>query len=96
MQVIKSIFKFNRSPEARWFLYVSIAFLMVVYNELSKYETFSEIPNLKLALIVIAATVQGLVAWRAFIDQSISRADNDDDSADKPSNSTTVPPTSGS
>ena len=62
------------SVHVRWFLYVSIAFLMSVYNELNNFKSLSEITNLKLFLICIFSSLQALIAWRAFIDQSLSRS----------------------
>lgn len=86
LKFIKLIFKYYSSTEAKWFLYVSIAVLLSIYTALDKYTNFSDLSPLKWVLLIIFSILQGLTAWRAFTDQSLSR--------DK-INSTTVPSLSG-
>lgn len=53
-----------------YFLIAAIPSLMV---DLGKYKSFSDIGDIALAVIVANFMLQGLIAVRAFIDQSISR-----------------------
>ena len=53
-----------------YFLIASIPALMV---DLGQYKSFNEITDIALAVIVANFVLQGLIAVRAFIDQSISR-----------------------
>jgi len=59
-----------------WFralLYFSIAAIPVIIAELSKYKTFSDISDVTFFIIISNVLLQGIIAVRAFIDQSISR-----------------------
>lgn len=60
------------------FLYVSIASLTTLIADLSSHKSFSELTDIGLAVIGINFVLQGLIAWRAYLDQSVSR-----DRADK-------------
>lgn len=53
-----------------YFLIASIPALMV---DLGQYKSFKEISDIALAIIIANFVLQGLIAVRAFIDQSISR-----------------------
>ena len=53
-----------------YFLIASIPALMV---DLGEYKSFKEISDIALAIIIANFVLQGLIAVRAFIDQSISR-----------------------
>ena len=53
-----------------YFLIASIPTLMV---DLGEYKSFKEISDIALAIIIANFVLQGLIAVRAFIDQSISR-----------------------
>lgn len=55
---------------ALYFFIASIPALMV---DIQQYKTFSEISDISLAVIISNFVLQGLIAVRAFIDQSISR-----------------------
>jgi uncharacterized membrane protein YdbT with pleckstrin-like domain len=55
------------------FLYVSIASLTTLIADLSVHKSFSEITDIGLAIICINFALQGLIAWRAYLDQSVSR-----------------------
>ena len=59
---------------ALYFLIASIPALMV---DLGQYKSFSEISDITLAIIMCNFVLQGLIAVRAFIDQSISRTQKD-------------------
>jgi len=59
-----------------WFkasLYCLIAAIPVIIAEFSKYKTFSDISDITLFIIIANVLLQGLIAVRAFIDQSITR-----------------------
>jgi len=63
-----------------WFraaLYFSIASLPSLIAELSKYKTFDEISPIAKTIILANCLFQGIIAVRAFVDQSISRAATD-------------------
>jgi len=60
-----------------WFravLYFSIASIPTLIAELSKYKTFDEITPIAKTIILANVIFQGIIAVRAFVDQSISRA----------------------
>lgn len=59
---------------ALYFFIASIPALMV---DLGQYKSFSEISDIALAVIMCNFVLQGLIAVRAFIDQSISRTQKD-------------------
>lgn len=54
-------------------LYFFIAAIPALMVDLNQYKTFSEISNITLTIIIANFILQGLIAVRAFIDQSISR-----------------------
>ncbi len=63
-----------------WFramLYFMIACLPPFIAELSKYTSFQEISPVAKTIIVANCILQGIIAVRAFADQSISRASTD-------------------
>lgn len=63
-----------------WFravLYFSIASIPTLIAELSKYKTFDEITPIAKTIIIANVLFQGIIAVRAFVDQSISRATSD-------------------
>ena len=63
-----------------WFramLYFLIASLPPFIAELSKYKTFDEISPIAKTIILANCIFQGIIAVRAFVDQSISRASVD-------------------
>jgi len=57
----------------RAFLYFAIAAIPAFIMDLSRYKSYSEISNVALTLILANMLLQGFIAVRAFIDQSISR-----------------------
>jgi len=57
----------------RAFLYFAIAAIPAFITDLSHYKTFSDISNVALTVIIANMVLQGFIAVRAFIDQSISR-----------------------
>ena len=58
---------------ARALLYFFIASLPILIAEFSKYKTLGEISSISIIIIAAKAVLQGLIAVRAFIDQSLSR-----------------------
>ena len=57
----------------RALLYFFIAAIPALMVDLGQYKSFSEISDIAIAVIVANFVLQGLIAVRAFIDQSISR-----------------------
>lgn len=60
-----------------WFraiLYFMIASLPPFIAELSKYKSFNDISSIATTIILANCVFQGIIAVRAFVDQSISRA----------------------
>ena len=63
--------------DCAWFralLYFLIASLPPLITELGKYKTFEEISPVAKTIILANCVFQGIIAVRAFVDQSISRA----------------------
>jgi len=58
-------------------LYFLIAAIPTLMVDLGQYKTFSEISSIAVAIIIANFILQGLIAVRAFIDQSISRTQKD-------------------
>lgn len=58
----------------RGFLYISIASLTALMSDLSGFKQFNEISQVGLAIIIINFILQGFIAWRAYIDQSLTDA----------------------
>ena len=54
-------------------LYFFIAAIPALITDISQFKSFSEISQIGLTVIVANFFLQGLIAVRAFIDQSISR-----------------------
>ena len=55
-------------------LYIGIASFTTLITDLGDYKSFAEINPVKAAIIGINFILQGLIAWRAFLDQSVGRA----------------------
>jgi hypothetical protein len=55
-------------------LYILIASLTGLVSDLSDFKSFNEIGQIKALIIVINIILQGCIAWRAFLDQSVGRA----------------------
>lgn len=58
----------------RGFLYISIASLTALMSDLSGFKQFSEISQVGITIIIINFILQGFIAWRAYIDQSLTDA----------------------
>lgn len=54
-------------------LYFFIAAIPAFITDISQFKSFSEISQVSLVIIISNFILQGLIAVRAFIDQSISR-----------------------
>jgi hypothetical protein len=63
----------------RGFLYISIASLTALMSDLSGFKQFNEISPVIYAQIIINFFLQGFIAWRAFIDQTISDVKRDEE-----------------
>ena len=61
------------------FLYISIASLTALMSDLSGFKQFNEISPVIYAQIIINFFLQGFIAWRAFIDQTISDVKRDEE-----------------
>jgi low affinity Fe/Cu permease len=61
-------------PVTRLFIYISIACLTSLMKDFSQYQTFDQISAVTWILIIINFFLQGLVAWRAYIDGSYQDA----------------------
>mgnify|MGYP003340769401 CR=1 FL=1 len=70
------VFKYN-STRVRWALYVGTAFLVSMYTAMQGYKSFGEIGFYGFIMMLISSAIQGLVAWRAFIDQSMQKAEQE-------------------
>lgn len=57
----------------RALLYFFIAAIPAFITDISQFKSFSEISQVTLVMIISNFILQGLIAVRAFIDQSISR-----------------------
>ena len=57
----------------RAMLYVAIAALAALMADLAGLQSFSELNAVGAVIIAINFTLQGLIAWRAFLDQTLSR-----------------------
>jgi len=57
----------------RALLYFLIAAIPALMVDLGQFKSFSEVSNIALAIIICNFVLQGLIAVRAFLDQSISR-----------------------
>lgn len=66
----------NFMRDCAWFravLYFFIAAIPALITDLSGYKSYSEISSIAFTIIVANMLLQGFIAVRAFIDQSISR-----------------------
>lgn len=61
----------------RAFLYFAIAAIPALMVDLGQYKNFSEISDITLAIIACNFVLQGLIAVRAFMDQSLSRVNKE-------------------
>lgn len=66
--------KIMGGPISRLFIYVAIASLTSLMNDFSKYQSLDEISQITWIMIYLNFTLQGLIAWRAYIDGSYPRA----------------------
>ena len=61
------------STRTKLWLHISIAIFSTLVLGLGDYKTLSEIPDIKIVLMVLNALVQGLNAAKAFTDTSSGR-----------------------
>jgi hypothetical protein len=74
MKKISNYMQTMAGPITRLMIYISIACLTSLMKDLSSYDALSDITPLTWILILINFTLQGLVAWRAYIDGSYQEA----------------------
>ena len=67
------MFKLSKT-NTRAMLYILIASFTALMSDLAGFKAFSEISAIGYLIIAINFLLQGLIAWRAFLDQSISTA----------------------
>jgi hypothetical protein len=53
-------------------LYIAVATLTSLSTEMNNITNFNEISTIKWVVILFHAGVQGLIAWKAFLDQTIT------------------------
>jgi hypothetical protein len=66
--------------DCMWFratIYFLIAAIPALLVDLGQYKSFASIPDISLVIIGANFLLQGLIAVRAFMDQSISRVQRD-------------------
>lgn len=90
LDICKSILSTYDTPQAKWFLYVSIAFLTSIYNGLTQVATLADLDVLFCMQVFILSIIQALIAWRAFIDQSITSATEKKDRQKKENQKLTI------
>ena len=61
-------------PITRLLIYISIASLTSLMKDFSQYQSFDQIGQVTWVLIIINFLLQGLIAWRAYIDGSYQEA----------------------
>ena len=61
-------------PITRLMIYISIASLTSLMKDFSQFQSFDQIGQVTWVLIVINFLLQGLIAWRAYIDGSYVEA----------------------
>ena len=61
-------------PITRLFIYISIASLTSLMKDLSQFQNLGDIGVITWILIAINFLLQGLIAWRAYIDGSYQEA----------------------
>lgn len=67
----------------RALLYFFIAAIPAFITDISRYKTFSDITNVAAIIMLANFILQGLIAVRAFMDQSISRTRDEKRSREK-------------
>lgn len=75
-----------RKSTLRAALYISIASFTALMSDLAGFKSFSEISSVGAAIIAINFLLQGLIAWRAFLDQTLTddkREDKENDNIQK-------------
>ena len=71
---LNTYMKSMAGPITRLFIYISIASLTSLMKDLSQFQNFDQISYITWSLITINFLLQGLIAWRAYIDGSYQEA----------------------
>jgi hypothetical protein len=71
---LNNYIKFMAGPITRLMIYIAIASLTSLMKDFSQFQSFDQISTITWALIVINFILQGLIAWRAYIDGSYQEA----------------------
>ena len=61
-------------PITRLMIYIFIASLTSLMKDFSQFQSFDQISSVTWVLIIINFLLQGLIAWRAYIDGSYQEA----------------------
>lgn len=71
------LFKLSKT-NTRAMLYILIASFTALMSDLAGFKTLGEISTVGSIIILLNFILQGLIAWRAFLDQSISNSKKED------------------
>jgi hypothetical protein len=71
---LNNYMRYMAGPITRLVIYIMIASLTSLMKDLSQFQTFDQISAVTLTLIFINFILQGLIAWRAYIDGSYQKA----------------------
>jgi hypothetical protein len=74
LSAINTYMESMAGPITRLLIYISIASLTSLMKDLSQFQTFDQVSAVTWALILINFFLQGLIAWRAYIDGSYQEA----------------------
>lgn len=71
---LNNFMNYMAGPITRLGIYILIASLTSLMKDLSQFQTFDQISAVTFVLILINFILQGLIAWRAYIDGSYQEA----------------------
>ena len=61
------------TTKVKCLIYIAIASITAITTDISNYQSFDDITPIKLTHLILNVLLQGLIALRAFLDQSISK-----------------------
>ena len=68
----------------RLVIYALIAVLTTLTNDLAEVRAVSELSSLQILRLIMNASVAGLLVWRAFIDQSVTKYSTEPEPKEEP------------
>lgn len=74
LSALNNYMNYMAGPITRLGIYIMIASLTSLMKDLSQFQTFDQISAVTFVLILINFILQGLIAWRAYIDGSYQEA----------------------